>query len=305
MGIHGITDNPVNIQKSDLLLKEKRYCAFICRIENRGHTSADSSCFQGHRQSQEGIHIRIFKSDLAQCGKVQTITGQEPTFRIIQCILDRKLHIRSSKLCHYSAIFEFHHRMNDTLRLNHHLNVVNIHIKEPLCLHYFQSLVYQCSRIDRNLLSHGPVRMFQCILYCYFFQICRFHTTKRSAGCGNQQFFDSFSFLLVHTLKNCAVFAVHRKNLYIMFFCQLHDQMTGSHQRLFVCQRNVFACFDGFHGGPDTDHTNNGRNQNLHFFHSGQFHQTIHTGYHFRIRIGNIHSQLFCRIFIPYSHQPR
>ena len=82
---------------------------------------------------------------------------------IVQSVLDRKSHIRSSKLCHDRTILKLHHGMDDTLRLHHHLNMIQIHVKQPFGFHNFQPFVYQGCGIYGDLSSHYPVWMLQSI----------------------------------------------------------------------------------------------------------------------------------------------
>ena len=54
----------------------------------------------------------------------------------------------------------------------------------------FQSFVYHTRRIDRDLMSHRPVWMFQCILKLHMFQKCFIFSAERTAGCCQQDFVD-------------------------------------------------------------------------------------------------------------------
>ena len=183
--------------------------------------------------------------------------------------------------------------------------MIQIYIKKPSRFHNLQTFIYQCSRIDCNLLSHYPVWMLQGIFQSYFLKVSCFLSTERTAGGSDQQFMYLLSLLSVKRLENCAVLAVYRQNLYTELFRQRHDQMTCCHQCFFICQCNVLACKDCFHGRSDSDHSHDSCDQNIRFLHSRKFDQTAHLAYDLYIQILYSHRQISGCFFFPDRYQFR
>ena len=175
--------------------------------------------------------------------------------------------------------------MDHTLRLYHYLDLIQIYLKQPFCFHNLKTLIYQCSRINGNLLSHCPVGMLQGIFHFYLFQICSLLSTERTTGRSNQQFINLLMMFSVQRLEDGAVFTVHRQDPDIMFFRQRHNNMSGSHQSLFICQGNILACPDCFYGRTDTDHSHNSSYQNFYLWQCGYLNQAIHACYNLHIQI--------------------
>ena len=90
-------------QISDLAIEEFLDCPLICRV------AAAPSGFVCQGKSVEIFKIRRFKGNLCQLCKIQPVARQEAAFRIIQRILDRKLHIRRAELRYHRAVLVFYH----------------------------------------------------------------------------------------------------------------------------------------------------------------------------------------------------
>ena len=159
MCFHAVFDNLCNFQIFNLPVQELADCKFICCVKYRWKCSTASPCLVSKCKPVEGIHIRLFKIKVSDTPEIHTFSRKKSSFRIIKCILDRQLHIRSTKLCNHCSVHILYHRMDHTLRLYNHLHIINIHIKKPSGFHHFQSFIDHGRRIDRNLTSHRPVRM--------------------------------------------------------------------------------------------------------------------------------------------------
>ena len=76
------------------------------------------------------------------------------------------------------------------------------------------------------------------------------HAKERAAGGREQNFGQTGGALLIlQTLEDGRVLAVHRKQLYAMFFHSLRDQMTAGDKALLVGQCQVVAALDGAQAG--------------------------------------------------------
>ena len=276
MSFHSLPDDIINIQESDLSMQEFLYCKLICCIEYRRHGSALSGSPDRHRKSQECLHIRLFKSYLAKLRKIKAVAGKISSVRIIECILDWKAHIRCSKLSNDATILKLHHGMDHTLRLNHHLNMIKIHPKKPFGFHDLKAFIYQSRGIYRDLLSHYPVRMLQCILKSHLFKIISISSTERTAGCRDQKFMYFFAVFSIQSLKDRTVLTVNRKDLYSVFLCHRHDQMSCSYQGFFVCQGNILTRTDRLDRRTDTKHSYDCCYKDFCFRHGSQFKKSIH-----------------------------
>ena len=61
--------------------------------------------------------------------------------------------------------------------------------------------------------------------------------------------------------------------------------MSRCNQSLLVSQCNILACFDSRNRRRNADHTDNGCQYDICFFHGGDFNQSVHARQHFHIQI--------------------
>ena len=167
----------------------------------------------------------------------------------------------------------------------HYLYSVQIHIKKPFCLHDFQTFIYQCSRINGNLVPHRPVRVFQCILYTDVCQLFSGSSSERATGCSNQQLAYLLLLFSLHRLEDCTVFAVYRQYGYSHLCSQWHDNMSCCYQSLLIGKCNILTLLNCSNRRSDTDHSYDCRNQNIRFFHLCDLNQSIHARYNSNLHI--------------------
>ena len=67
----------------------------------------------------------------------------------------------------------------------------------------------------------------------------------------------------IQALKYCTVFTVYRKNPDTHLLCERHNDVTGSYQSLLIGKSDIFPCFHGRNGGPDSYHSNYCSDNNL------------------------------------------
>ena len=91
------------------------------------------------------------------------------------------------------AVREFHHRMHDALRMNHHFDPLHLHAEEPVRLDHFQPFVKERGGIDRDLRAHVPGRMLQRLFERDRIKIVRRRFAEWSARCGKDQFGATFA----------------------------------------------------------------------------------------------------------------
>ena len=305
MSFHRLCNNLINIQKANLFFQKFLYRKLVGRIKDSRHASAFPGCLDRHRKSAECLHIRNLKCDLTKFREIKTVSIQITSVWIVQSVLDRKSHIRSSKLRHDRTVFKFHHGMNDTLRLHHHLDMIQIHIKQPSGFHNFQALVYQGRGIYGDLPSHYPVWMFQSICNRDISKLFCSTSAERAAGCRDQKFMDLFVFFSVDSLENGAVFTIYRKDGYTIFSCHWHDQMTCRDKSLFIGQGNILSGTDSLHGRTDPDHSHDRSDQDIGFRHGRKFQKPFHSADYLCVSIRNTCFQVPGCLFIPDRCQNR
>ena len=112
---------------------------------------------------------------------------------------------------------------------------------------------------------------------------------------------DLISGCSLKALEDCRMFGVYRKDLHTHFLCQRHDNVTGCDQCLLICQSNVFSCFHGSDGRPDTDHSHYCGNYDLCLWLCCNSDQALHTGKDLHIQIFYPFFQFFCLFFTPQA----
>ena len=181
MIFHTRRNNLRNLKICDLSSEKHCNSTLVCRIKHSRKRTAFSPGFIRKLQSVKRLHIRLLKSNLRKCGKIKTISRKIPSLRIIKRILDRQFHVRCSKLSDHRTVLIFYHRMNNALRLYDNLDLIDRNVKKPFGFYHFKTFIHHCRRIDRNLLSHLPVWMFQSIFNLYTGKFFSFFPAERSA----------------------------------------------------------------------------------------------------------------------------
>ncbi len=102
--------------------------------------------------------------------------------------------------------------------------------------------------------AHAPVRILKRILCRHVNQLFPLFSAERAAGTSEQNFLHAPLRLPVHTLKNRAVFGIHREELYAGLFHRWDDEMPGSHKCLLVRECDGLAGMNGRQCRTDTDH---------------------------------------------------
>ena len=91
--------------------------------------------------------------------------------------------------------------------------------------------------------------MAQGVSLGYALQLLHREVAERTARGRQQNLLNGVLVFADQTLEDGRVLAVYRQNRGVVFGCQVANQFTGHHQRLFVCQTDGLACLDGMNGG--------------------------------------------------------
>ena len=104
-----------------------------------------------------------------------------------QGILNGDHHVRHPQLGQDGPVLVLDQRMDDAFPMDHDLNLVGRHVKQPPGLDQFQPLVHHGGGIDGDFGPHIPVGMAQSLRRGYGLELCRRFSVKRAARSGQNQ----------------------------------------------------------------------------------------------------------------------
>ncbi len=183
-------------------------------------------------------------------------------------------------MCHHGSVYVLHRRVNNALRLNHNLNAIHVHIKEPPGLHHLQALVHKACRIDGYLCSHIPVGIIECLLHMLMKEILFLFPAEGPPGAGKKNLIDPLMRFPVHALKDCAVLRIYREDFHIHRRSSRHDQMSRCHKGFLVGKGNCFLRTNGSQCRLYADHANHRIQKNITVLHHCDLTQAIHAANH-------------------------
>src|SRR5581483_8385037 len=105
----------------------------------------------GQAQCREIVVAWSKKFERWQFGEIQWRQCGGRAIRPRYGVLDGETHVGITQWRKRGTVCEFHHGMDDTLRVDYHFHAPHLHAKKPVRLDHFQSLVESCGRIDRDL----------------------------------------------------------------------------------------------------------------------------------------------------------
>ena len=151
-----------HIEETTFALSESEIDHLIGGVDHTGSVTASAYGFIGKGETLELLKVGL-KELQRGLEQVKALTTHVKTLRECESILDRKAHIRHSKLGFHCSITILHRTMNNALRMHQHLDSVGINAKEPFCLNDFKAFIHHRSRVDGNLCTHIPCRMLERI----------------------------------------------------------------------------------------------------------------------------------------------
>ena len=105
----------------------------------------------GERVGVGRLEIQPPGASEVECGK-----GSGPAVGIRERVLNGQPHVRDAELGDRRPVCQFHHRMDDRLRVDDHVDLIRPHAEQPARLDDFEALVHQSRRVDRDLAAHAP-----------------------------------------------------------------------------------------------------------------------------------------------------
>ena len=108
----------------------------------------------------------------------------------------------------------------------------------------FEPLVHHRGRIDRDLLAHAPVRMFQRLRQCRLFDVGGRPGAERSARCGDDYPHQFLAVSGAERLKQRVMFGIGRQDAGTGLRRALHEEIAGADQAFLVGKRHRCAAVD-------------------------------------------------------------
>ena len=208
------------------------------------------------RKTAERIHIGRRKFQRAQRPKIERSHGSLPPLGIGESKLNGNTHIGRAQMSQNRPIGKLHHRMDGTLGLHYHLDLIVGHREQVVRLDDFEPLIHQRRGIDGDLRPHVPGGMGQCLSWRDRLQVGDRLASERAARSRHPQLRDLARILSEQTLVDGPVLRIdgHERpgrpcrrsyaggpTIRIHRCCQRHNEVATHHKRLLVGQSEHLA----------------------------------------------------------------
>ena len=142
------------------------------------------------------------------------------------------------------TIAELHHRVDDALWVDSHLDLVGSHIEQPSSLDHLKALVHHRCRVDGDLCTHIPVWMFQCLCRSHVAHLLVAESAERAATCRDDELVDRVVYLALLALEDCRMFAIDRQDRHMIVGNKLLDETSCHNECLLVGKGNGLVSLD-------------------------------------------------------------
>src|SRR5439155_497699 len=122
-------------------------------------------------------------------------------------------------------------------------------VEQQVRLDHLEPFVHHRRRVDRDLRSHLPTWMGQCLGDRHRLERFQWTTQEWTARPGQNQTPDSALLLAPQALPDRAVLAIDGKDLRAMASHPVADELSGHDQDFLGCQGDVLAGVEGRQGG--------------------------------------------------------
>ena len=176
-------------------------------------------------------------------------------------------HIGRAQLRHHRAVAVLHHRVDDALRMDHHLDLRRRHAKQVARLDHLQRLVHHGGRIDRDLASHDPVRVRAGLLGRDRVQGGGVAGAKRPARRGQDEAVNALGpggRVVRQGLEDGRMLGVDRQQGGAALAHGLQKHLGAHHQGFFVGQQQALARAGGGQAGREARRADDGRHDGVH-----------------------------------------
>ena len=182
--MHNIINQRGNSGKADPASKKRRDRHLIGGIQDSWHHAASLERLSCQRETGIAAVINGKKIKPPKRHKIEWFRVPDQPVRPFKRIGNRRFHIGCPHLPDDRPITEIDKPMDRHLRMDQHLDRVTLKTEQPGRLDHLKPLVHHRRAVDRNLLPHAPIRMFDRLRRGDCWKIGQRHGAKRSARRG-------------------------------------------------------------------------------------------------------------------------
>ena len=248
---------------------------FVGGIENRGEGSPFFSREAGKIQGGETDGIRGLKGEGTDLFKTELAKSIRKSIREGDGILDGETHVGVTELCQLGAIFEFDKGVDDALRMDNDIDLLDWDIEEPSGLDHFESFIEERGGVDGDLLTHCPSGVFEGLFEGDVFDIRGGGGAEGAAGGGEDESFDRIVLIPLETLENGVVLAIDRKNFDPFAFSGIHDGLSGHDEDLFTGNGEIFSRLNRGERGSKSSGSDDGNENHISLRHRGELDESL------------------------------
>src|SRR5688572_787818 len=177
-------DDARYVSESNVAVEEESHRLLVRRIEYCRRRAAATPRLDAEAQRREVVVPNALEGERrARHRIVRSHTGIFHTIRMGERVEHWKLHRRGPELRKDASIDEFNERMDDALRMDHHLDPVVRNTEQEMRLDDLERLVGERRAVDGDLSSHSPRRMTEGVIDRGPLQTLARPVAKRAARC--------------------------------------------------------------------------------------------------------------------------
>ncbi|MNM84848.1 hypothetical protein D3C81_969500 [compost metagenome] len=169
--------------------------------------------------------------------------GVDP-LRVRHAIGNGRAHVGVAKLGEHRAVGVRHHRMDDALRVDQHLDLLRRGAEQPMGLDHLEPLVHHRGRIHRDLAAHHPFGVGAGLVRRDVVQGGRITRPERAARCGQQHLGHARAVARVagrQALEDRVVLTVDGQQRGAVLAHRVHEDGARHDQRFLVGQQHALA----------------------------------------------------------------
>ena len=274
--VHHPLERLGNVSETDPPLKEAGHRNLVGTVQHCRRASPGGERFVGERQAAKLFGVGLEEGELPRPGQIEPgeIVDREPP-GMSQDVRDGNRHVSDPHLRDYRTVDVLDHRMDDALRVDHHINLCSRKPEEPARLDDFEPLVHERGRVDRDLAAHLPSRMPERLLNGHVAQFDRGPVEERTPRTGEHDPANIFAPVTLKRLEDRVVLAVDREDPRAGLGGGTRDQLACNDEHLLVRERNVTAHPKRLQSGAKTKRPDEPRDQQIGIGNRGRLDQTL------------------------------
>ena len=225
-----VADRAGDRWKVDLPFQEESGGDFIGGIEDCTGVAARGECLLGQCDRWKALGIDCFEGEFAKFYRVEGFEVEGAAFRVRQAVEDWHSHVGDAHLRHDRTVDELDHRVDDTLGVDHHLDLLSGDAEEPPCFQDLEGLVHHGRGTDGDARPHLPGRVPECFVGCDLREGPGVAFAEGSAGSGEPDPSDLGRVLALQALVDCAVLGIDRQDRCVRGGRKFHEVGAGHDQ---------------------------------------------------------------------------